>query len=438
MTDTNVLTLTPPAASGQPAESRRRDLVPGSSHPPTDSCRNRDLRVLFFVEGFTDIRFVVGLSEICDLTMAVPAREYQQSTLKQRVDASGAQLRVHEIAGGRLAFQARSLPYLWRVAPHFDVILSQEVLRGSLNATVVGTLRRVPVVTYMGIAPLEYFRCRRARGQIGRLRSWAGETAIRTCMAINGRLATRCLAMGPYLREVAARSCARTDIGLYYGVDVDRFRPADALERAACRRRLNLPVDRFLIVLSSRISHEKDPETVLRAAALARRRGLDVVVLNLGGGYQQFLDLATTLHLHCDGDWVLGRPAVHPMQELADYFRAADALALASLAEGAAYSTLEALACATPVVATAVGGMAVQIRRYARLTPRRNAEAMADAFLAIAADPESARAQARRGREYVCSEWSRTRAFGDLARILAEVAAPVRERRGVTRGVAGQ
>ena len=72
------------------------------------------MRVLFFVEGFTDIRFVVGLSEICDLTMAVPAREYEASGLKQRVAESGARLRVHEIPGGRLAFQARSLPYLWR------------------------------------------------------------------------------------------------------------------------------------------------------------------------------------------------------------------------------------------------------------------------------------------------------------------------------------
>ena len=30
-------------------------------------------RIVFFVEGFTDIRFVVGLSEICDLTLTVPA-----------------------------------------------------------------------------------------------------------------------------------------------------------------------------------------------------------------------------------------------------------------------------------------------------------------------------------------------------------------------------
>jgi D-inositol-3-phosphate glycosyltransferase len=208
---------------------------------------------------------------------------------------------------------------------------------------------------------------------------------------------------------------------LYYGVDVDRFRPASKEERIQLRERLGLPVDKFLIVLSSRISHEKDPETVLRATALARTQGLDAVLLNLGGGYKQFLELASALHLPEPSQWVLGRPAVHPMTELADYFRAADALALASLAEGAAYSTLEALACETPVVATAVGGMAVQLDGYARLTPRQDAEAMAHAFLQLATDPDAARAQARAGREYVRREWSREKAFGDLRRVLQDV-----------------
>ena len=388
------------------------------------------LRVLFFVEGFTDIRFVVGLSEICDLTMAVPAREYEESTLKQRVAESGAQLSVHEIAGGRLAFQVRSLPYLWRVAREFDIILSQEVLRGSLNATIVGALRGVPVVTYMGIAPLEYFRCRRERGQIGPLKAFAGETFIRVVTGINGYLTTRCLTMGTYLRDVAGQWCARTDIGRYYGVDVGRFRPADPEERAALRRRLDLPADKFLVFLSSRISHEKDPETVLRAAARAREQGLDVALLNLSGGYRQFLDLAGTLGLGDTSSWVLGRPAVHPMKGLADYFRAADVVAQASLAEGLGLSLLEALACGTPVVATAVGGMGVQLRGLARLTPRRDADAMAAELLWIAAHPQEARAQALRGRDYVCQEWSREKAFGDLARVLEDVSRAARSGAG--------
>jgi glycosyltransferase involved in cell wall biosynthesis len=379
-------------------------------------------RVLFFVEGYTDIRFVVGLSEICNLTMAVPARAYEESALKMRVAASGAVLHVHEIAGGRAAFQLRSLAYLWQTVSQFDLVLSQEMLRGSLNATLVGAVRGVPVVTTMALPPVEYFRCRRERKQIGAVAAWMGEAAIRILMAVNGRLATRCLALGPYLREIASRSCPRTDAGYYYGVDVTTFHPASADEKTAIRRRLDLPVDAFLIVLASRISHEKDPETVLRAVNAARRRGLNAVLLNLGGGYQQFIDLAVSMGIPDSAQWVLGRPAAHPMTGLADYIRAADALVQGSLEEGLGLSPLEALACEVPVVATRVGGMAAHLGEYATLTPRRDAEAMTQALLNIAASPATARAQARRGREYVCLEWSRTKAFQELHRVFVDVA----------------
>jgi glycosyltransferase involved in cell wall biosynthesis len=379
-------------------------------------------RVCFFVEGYTDIRFVVGLSEICDLTMAVPARAYAESALEARVAASGARLQVHEIAGGRAAFQLRSLAYLWRAVPGFDVVLSQEMLRGSLNATLVGALRGVPVVTTMALPPLEYFRCRRERRQIGPVSAWVGEAVIRTLMTLNGRLATRCLALGPYLREIAATYCARADAGFYYGVDVTTFHPANVEERKTLRRRLGLPADAFLVILASRISHEKDPETVLRAVATARARGLDAVVLNLGGGYEQFVELARSMGIPDSGQWVLGRPAMHPMTELADYMRAADVLVQGSLEEGLGLSPLEALACEVPVVATAVGGMAAHLGEYATLTPRRDADAMAQALLNVASDPAAASAQARRGRHYVCREWSRSRAFAELYLTLADVA----------------
>jgi glycosyltransferase involved in cell wall biosynthesis len=378
--------------------------------------------VLFFVEGYTDIRFVVGLSEICDLTIAVPARAFEESALKARIAASGARVRVHEIAGGRVAFQLRSLAYLWRAVPAFDVVLSQEMLRGSLNATFVGALRGVPVVTTMALPPLEYFRCRRERRQIGFLAAWAGESVIRTLMTINGRLATRCLALGPYLEQIARRYCAATEPGYYYGVDVATFQPPRADERAMIRRRLDLPLNAFVIILASRISHEKDPETVLRAVAAARARGLDAVLLNVSGGYEKFLALARSLGLVDSSKWVLARPAVHPMTELADYMRAADALVQGSLEEGLGLSPLEALACGVPVVATNVGGMAAHLGDYATLTARRDSRAMTNALLKIAGNPEAARVQARRGREYVCREWSRDKAFRELERSLADAA----------------
>lgn len=383
----------------------------------------RKLRVLFLVEGFTDIRFVEGLSRICDLTIVVPERQYLSSGLRDRVADLLLPLKVVPIPGRRLAFQLLSLAALWRRAADFDVILAQEAMRGALNANLVGKLKHVPVVTYVGISPLEYFRCRRERGQLGPLGSALGEAVIHALLRINGRMATRCLAMGPYLRKVAARYCPRTETGLYYGVNTRLFRPAAAAERAALRRLLGLPRDQFLVLLSSRISHEKDPETVLCAVAIARARGLDAVLLNLGGGWREFLALARTLGLSESDRWVMARPAANPMTEVFDYFRAADAVAMASLAEGAAYSTLEALACGLPLVATAVGGMAVQLRGYARLVPRRDSVAMARELLWVAANPAAARAQALKGRAYVVREWDSGKAFADLERSLAEVGA---------------
>ena len=387
---------------------------------------NNNPKVLFLVEGNTDVRFVSGLSEICNLTMAVPQVIYRTEGLKQRVESSGARLKIAEIPGRRLRFQWESFLYCLRHAREFDVILCQEVLRGALSGTLAGALTGTPVVTYMGISPVEYFRCRRERRQIGAIRAWIGEAVIRFLMTVNGALATRCLCMGPYLRDVAAHYSPRAEVGLYYGVDTAAFRPASGQERAELRRKRDLPQDKFIVFLSSRISHEKDPETVLRATALARKKGLDAIIINLGGGYKDFLKLARDLNLPDPDQWVLGRPAAHPVTEVMDYFRSADTMALASLAEGAAYSTLEALSCATPVVCTAVGGMQVQLQGYARLTPRQDPEAMSEQFLWIAAHPEEARAQALKGREYVVREWNREKAFADLSAVFDQVIRPGR------------
>lgn len=380
------------------------------------------LRVLFLVEGFTDVRFVLGLSEISHLTLAVPRRQFRESGLRQRLAETSAELKVVEIPGGRVAFQLRSFAYLLRNARGFDVIVSQEVLRGSLNATIAGWLLGVPTITYMGISPIEYFRCRRERGQIGLVAAVAGEWLIRCLMTINGMLATRCLAMGPYLRDVALKYCARSETGGYYGVDTTRFCPADSEEKIELRRKHDLPLSKFIIFFSSRISHEKDPETVLRATALARAQGLDAILLNLGGGYKDFITLAHARGYLNPDEWVIGRPALNPLGDLPDIFRTADVVVLSSLAEGAAFSTLESLACATPVVATDIGGMSVQLRGYARLTPRRDAESMAREILWVAAHPEDARKQSEKGRDFIRREWEVQKIFRHLRAILKQTA----------------
>lgn len=392
-------------------------IVPHPGQAP-----ERRLRVLFVVEGYSDIRFITGLSEICDLTMLVPSTHYRESGLDSRILQSGAAVRVDELKGGRLRYQIDCFRYLVRNIRNFDVILSQEVLRGSFNSCLVGRLYGKPVVTYMNIPPLEYFRCRRLRRQLGWLKAALGSGLIRVLTWSSAKLATRCVAVGPYLAEIASRHCSRVSMGYAYGVDTAFFSPALDLDQTRLRLKLDLPVDKFLILSGSRVSHEKDPETVLRAVSLARAQGLNACVLNLGGGFKDFVQLANDLSLPDAGQWVLGRPAAHPMTELADYFRASDVLAQASLDEGAGMTTLEALACGTPVVCTAVGGMARIMPGYARLTPKRDAQAMADEFLWISKHPAQARAQALLGRDFVSREWSRKKAFASLKAVLEQEA----------------
>src|SRR5205085_2272331 len=155
--------------------------------------------------------------------------------------------------------------------------------------------------------------------------------------------------------DLAGEYSRRPAVGYYCGVDLSLFKPVDAAQRRELRLRHGLPADRFLIFFASRISHEKDPETVLRATASARANGVDAVLLNLGGGFQKFLKLAGAMGFADAKDWIIGRPAVHPMQDLCEYFQAADLVIQSSLAEGCGFSPLEALACGTPVVATNVG-----------------------------------------------------------------------------------
>lgn len=77
--------------------------------------------------------------------------------------------------------------------------------------------------------------------------------------------------------------------------------------------------------------------------------------------------------------------------------------------------------------------MQVQLQGYARLTPRRDPEAMSNEFLWIAANRAEARQQALRGREYIVREWNRKKAFADLSTVFKDTA---RDGRGVAQEMA--
>lgn len=386
------------------------------------------IRLLFVVEGFTDIRFVSLLSELSALTLLIPREHFQKSGLDQRLKDMKVPVTVEEVPGARMAYQVASSRYLWRHASSFDVILGQEMMRGSLSATIIGRMRGVPVVTYMCLPYAEYFRCRRLRKQIDWATAFIGDRIIDILMRINGMMSRHCIALGPYLEQIARRYSGSVSMGLYYGVDTDLYHPCSLEEKAALRRELGLPADKFLIFFSSRMSHEKDPETVLKAAALARHQGLNCAVLNLSGEYRGFAALARSLKIEGAEEWVIARPPAHPMEDLPDFYRAADCLAQGSHEEGLGMSPLEALACGIPVVCSSVGGLKANLESRARLVPARDPEAMAREFLWIDRHRDAARKEAMDGRGYVHESWSRRKALDSLQDRLTSVLRRDRDR----------
>jgi len=153
------------------------------------------------------------------------------------------------------------------------------------------------------------------------------------------------------------------------GVDLDVFRPDGPGGRARARVRVGLPVNADVLLFVGRIQPLKAPDVLLRgvermlAAHPERRERLVVAVLGgpSGNGLErpeELQKLAVELGI---GDLVrFHQPVGRPV--LADWYRAADLVAVPSYNESFGLVAVEAQACGTPVVAARVGGLATAVQ----------------------------------------------------------------------------
>lgn len=103
------------------------------------------------------------------------------------------------------------------------------------------------------------------------------------------RQASLVLAAGGYPLAEGERAAGRSlpSVVVPPGVDVERFRPLSATERAVVRRRFGLPVDGRLVVSLSRLVPRKGMDTLIRAAAELAPSRPDLIVAIGGGGRDQ-------------------------------------------------------------------------------------------------------------------------------------------------------
>jgi teichuronic acid biosynthesis glycosyltransferase TuaC len=160
------------------------------------------------------------------------------------------------------------------------------------------------------------------------------------------------------------------------GVDSSLFSPGD---RDAARRQLGLPTDRRLLLWVGRMVPVKGLDILIAACQLLKQQTADFRLYLIGDGPQRASLAAEVQRLGLSEHVTFVGPVDH--DRLGVWFQAADLTVMPSRSEGIPNTLLESLACGTPFVASAVGGVP-EIAGHAagRLVPPERPDELAAAL----------------------------------------------------------
>lgn len=213
------------------------------------------------------------------------------------------------------------------------------------------------------------------------------------------------------------------------GVDVAALRPGD---RRQAREQLGLPADAFIVLQLGRLVPRKGIDNVLRALArLPDGEGLAPARLVVVGGGSpepdervtpeigQLRRLAAELGV---GERVqfAGRAA---REQLRDWYVAADVFVTTPWYEPFGMAALEAMACGTPVIGSAVGGVQYTVQHGVTglLVPPRDPDALAARLDELRRRPAMGVAMGRAGVRRVRTHFSWDEVAQRLVRVYERV-----------------
>lgn len=253
----------------------------------------------------------------------------------------------------------------------------------------------------------------------GVLRTWGlpGSLAARTADRLNRRSAwaySKIVCTTEWAEREFIRIGAQNVVRAPLGVDLQRCRPG---RRSTVLRARYADGARVLLLLCSRLSVEKRPGTALDALAELRERGVQAALVVAGDG-----PLKASLVRRAEAERLPVRFLGHvaDREAVADLQAAADVCLAPGPAETFGLSALEALACGTPVVASASSALP-EVIGDAGVAAADTAADFADAVLNVLARPESIRREAARARAELFDWDSSVTAF-----LAAHDALPVR------------
>lgn len=172
------------------------------------------------------------------------------------------------------------------------------------------------------------------------------------------------------------------------GVDLERFGPATAEERAATRHELALADDEVVIGAVGRLVDEKGYPELFDAFATVRKRHPNARLVVVGPHQPDKADAVspdTMKQAEAGGVTFLGH-----RDDVERLYSTFDIYVLASHREGFPRSAMEAAACGLPLVATDIRGcrQVVDDDVNGLLVPVRDSKALADALARLVGDPD--------------------------------------------------
>jgi glycosyltransferase involved in cell wall biosynthesis len=211
------------------------------------------------------------------------------------------------------------------------------------------------------------------------------------------------------------------------GISLEPFR--DLPSRDVARAQLGLPADSWVVGIVARLSICKNHLLLLGAFARLLGEFPNARLLIVGDGPKQTEVTARVQELSLE-KWVV---LMGDRRDIPQILAAMDVFCLPSNMEGMPMTVLEAMAASLPVVSTTVGAIPIVVEngRTGLLIPPDESEALIEALMTLACDPERAREMGRLGHARLLKHFSLEQtlaAYEELYRSLA-LAQPARDRR---------
>lgn len=272
-------------------------------------------------------------------------------------------------------------------------------LLGTLAATLCGVPRRV----YM-LRGLKLETASGVKRKILRAAEWLTATCAHAVLCNSASLRDEALLLG----VAPAGKLHLLGAGSSNGVDIERFSPGPS----EVRRQMGIAPEEFVVGFVGRLTSDKGLPELVEAFEVIRRVERRVRLLLVGWFDASEDSLGGNLR-----DRIANDPQIYLtgfVDDPAAYYRAMDVMVLPTWREGFPNSVLEAAATGVPVITTESTGSRDSIvpEVTGLLIPPGYPEAIVEAVLKLAGDPERRRRMGRAARAWVLENYVDGRVLG--------------------------